>query len=50
MLKKVREKVSDDKIAAAIGMSSLKPELDKKLAEKLSSVRRGRTFKSCRPD
>ena len=38
MLKKAREKVSDDKIAAAIGISSLKPELDKKLADKLSSV------------
>ena len=38
MLNKVREHVSDAKITAAIGVSSLKPELDKKLADKLSSV------------
>lgn len=36
MIKKVLEKVSEAKIAAAIGVSSLKPGLDKSLAAKLN--------------
>jgi len=38
MIKKVLEKVSEEKIAAAIGVSSLKPGLDENLAAKLSPV------------
>ncbi len=36
MLRKVLEKVSEEKIAAAIGVSSLKPGLEKKLLAKLN--------------
>ncbi len=38
MIKKVQEKVSDDKIAAAIGVPSLTPGIDKNLADKLNPV------------
>ena len=38
MLKKVLETVAENKVAAAIGVSSLKPTLDKNLTAKLNSV------------
>ena len=38
MINKVREKVAEDKVAAAIGRSSLKPSIDENLAKKLHAV------------
>ena len=38
MIDKVREKVTDDKVAAAIGKLSLKPGIDKSLEDKLHAV------------
>jgi len=38
MINKVREKVTEDKVAAAIGIASLTPSIDKSLVDKLHQV------------